>query len=353
VLEPANESLRILQKAAAATRIEPLIPLGSVGKFVGQDWTVIGFQQRVITAEGKDYPWQEYLLHHPEEGFRWLVESTGHWSWVSPLAKPPRYSNGQPTAIHGDQEFTRFAAGSAVTRYVIGEFTWKVRVGETWETIDFVAPPKMLSRESGRNETTWSLGEYLPAEEVAAAFKLPKALPDATGIGMIQPNPRRESHRRVCGMFWKFAALAVLAQLLWIFILGGRTLLDQRLVFSPQNDEPVTTQTFQLDGNARNLVLRHDTDLDNNWLGLGLTLIEKESGKAWLAQTEIAYWHGSTAAKAGARATASRNWNSATCRPATITSSSTRRFPPRSPSASPPASRSSATRRRGATSSSC
>jgi hypothetical protein len=176
---------------------------------------------------------------------------------------------------------------------VIGEFTWKVKVGETWETLDFVAPPKMLSRESGRNESTWSLAEYLPAEEVAAAFKLAKALPAPSGIAMNQPNPLKESHRRVCGMFWKFAALAVLAQLLWIFILGGRTLLDQRLVFSPQNDEPVTTQTFQLDGKARNLVLRHDTDLDNNWLGLGLTLIEKQSGKVWVAQTEIAYWHGS------------------------------------------------------------
>jgi hypothetical protein len=64
-------------------------------------------------------------------------------------------------------------------------------------------------------------------------------------------------------------------------------------VFSPQNDEPVTTQTFQLDGKARNVVLRHDTDLDNNWLGLTLTLVEKNSGKAWLAQTEVAYWHGS------------------------------------------------------------
>ena len=293
VLDAADKNLRILQKAAAATRIEPRIPLGSVGRFGGRDWTVIGFQQRVIRVENIDYPWQEYLLHHHEEGFRWLVESTGHWSWVSPLAKPPLYSNGQPAAIHGDQVFTRFAAGSAETRYVIGEFTWKVTVGETWETMDFIAPPKMLSRESGRNETTWSLAEYLPTEEVAAAFKLPKSLPEATGIGMIQPNPRKESHRRVCRMFWKFAALAVVAQLLWIFILGGRTLLDQRLVFSPQNDEPVTTQTFQLDGKARNLVLRHDTDLDNNWLGLGLTLIEKQSGKVWVAQTEIAYWHGS------------------------------------------------------------
>jgi ribosomal protein S27E len=293
VLDASDERLHILHKAAAAMRIEPLIALGSVGQFGGRDWTVIGFQQRVITAEGSDYPWQEYLLHHPEEGFRWLVESTRHWSWVSPVTRPPQYHIGLPMTIYNGETFTRYAAGSAVTRYVIGEFTWKVKVGETWDTLDFVAPRKVLSRESSRNESTWSLGEYLPVDEVAAAFKLKTPLPAPVGIGMIQPNPRAESHRRVCSLFWKFAALAILAQALWIFILGGRTLLDQRLVFSPQNDEPVTTQTFLLDGKARNLVLRHDTDLDNNWLGLGLTLVEKNSGRAWIAQTEVAYWHGS------------------------------------------------------------
>ncbi|MDP1610698.1 MAG: DUF4178 domain-containing protein [Sulfuritalea sp.] len=293
ILEPANESLRILQKAAAATRIEPLIPLGSVGKFLGKDWTVIGFQQRVITAEGKDYPWQEYLLHHPEEGFRWLVEADGHWNWVSTLSKPPRYQVGLPSATHGGEEYRRFSAGSAVTRYVIGEFTWKIKVGETWETIDFVAPPKMLSRESSHKETSWSLGDYLPVEEVAAAFKLKVPLPKPVGIGANQPNPRSEGHRKVFNNFWKFLALAVVAQLLWVFIFGSRTLLDQRLVFSPGKDEPATTQVFQLDKPARSLVLRHDTDLDNNWLGLGLTLVEKNSGKAWTAQSEVSYWHGS------------------------------------------------------------
>jgi len=292
VLEPANESLRILQKAKGATRIEPRIPLGSVGRFAGHDWTVIGFQQRVITAEGIDYPWQEYLLHHPEEGFRWLVESKGHWNWVSTISKPPHYQVGLPAAMHNGEAYSRFSEGSAVTRYVIGEFTWKISVGETWETIDFIAPPKMLSREACHNEITWSLGEYLPTEEVAAAFKLKVPLPAPVGIGTNQPNPRRESHRKVCSSFWKFLALAVVTQLLWVFILGSRTLLDQRLVFSPTNDEPVTTQTFQLDKTARNLVLRHDTDLDNNWLGLDMTLVEKTSGRAWLAQSDVAYWHG-------------------------------------------------------------
>jgi ribosomal protein S27E len=293
VLEPADDSLRILQQATAARPVEPLIALGSVGKFLGKDWTVIGFQQRVITAEGIDYPWQEFLLHHPQEGFRWLVESTGHWSWVSPVTKPPRYHTGLPLTIYNGEMYTRYSAGSAETRYVIGEFTWKVQVGETWEVTDFIAPPKMLSREASHTESTWSLSEYLPVGEVEAAFKLKTPLPAPVGIGINQPNPRAESHRKICSMFWKFLGLAIIAQLLWFFILGGRTLLDQRMVFSPTNDEPVTTQTFRLDKPARNLVLRHDTDLDNNWLGLDLTLVEKNSGKAWVAQSDVAYWHGS------------------------------------------------------------
>jgi hypothetical protein len=189
--------------------------------------------------------------------------------------------------------YTRYSAGSAETRYVIGEFIWKVQVGETWEVTDFIAPPKMLSREASHTESTWSLSEYLPVGEVEAAFKLKTPLPAPVGIGINQPNPRAESHRKICSMFWKFLGLAIIAQLLWFFILGGRTLLDQRMVFSPTNDEPVTTQTFRLDKPARNLVLRHDTDLDNNWLGLNLTLVEKNSGKAWVAQSDVAYWHGS------------------------------------------------------------
>jgi ribosomal protein S27E len=292
MLKPDNESLHIVQKAAAATRIEPLIPLGSTGRFDDMEWTVIGFQQRAITSDGIDYPWQEFLLHHPTAGFRWLVEAEGHWNWVSPITKPPRFSTGLPKATYGGEDYKCYSGGSAETRYVIGEFNWKVSVGETWEIIDFIAPPKAISRESSHHETTWSLSEYLTPEQIVAAFKLKTALPAPVGIGMNQPNPRTENHRRVFSNFWKFFALAIFAQALWVFVLGGRTVLDQMLVFSPQNDEPVTTKTFQLDKGARSLVLRNETNLDNNWLGLGLTLVEQKSGRAWTAQSEVAYWHG-------------------------------------------------------------
>lgn len=292
VLAPDNEGLRVLHKAATALRIEPLIALGSVGRFDGRDWTVIGFQERAVSAEGKDYPWQEYLLHHPEEGFRWLVDSSGHWSWVSPVTNPPRHAVGLPSVLYRGEEYRRFSYGTATTRFVIGEFTWKVAVGETWELIDFVAPPRSLSRETSHNEMTWSLAEYRDAADVAAAFKLDHALPEPQGVAMNQPNPRLEPHRRVCSAFWKFAGLAVLAQALWVFVFGSQTVLDQRLLFSPGRDEAVTTAGFELPNGARSLVMRHDTDLDNNWLGINSTLVEQKSGRAWVALNDIAYWYG-------------------------------------------------------------
>ncbi len=296
ILDAENESLRILQKVRETLTMEPRLALGSVGRFGGKfgnkDWTVIGFQQRSIKPVGFYPPWDEYLLHHPTEGFRWLVDSEGHWSWVSPLAAPPRYAESQPAAVLQGEEFRRYSGGTAVTRYVIGEFTWKVQLNEEWETLDFVAPPRMLSREMSGSELTWSLGEYLTPEEVATAFGLKTPLRKPKGVGACQPNPRTESHRRVCRRFWQFALLATVMQILWAFF-GGSTLVEQRVVYSPHKDEAVVTPSFRLDKPARSVALRHNTDLDNNWVGLNLTLVEKQSGRAWIAGTELSYWHGS------------------------------------------------------------
>ena len=38
---------------------------------------------RSVEFEGVRYFWQEYLLYNPMTGFRWLVESDGHWSYVT------------------------------------------------------------------------------------------------------------------------------------------------------------------------------------------------------------------------------------------------------------------------------
>ena len=49
--------------------------------------TVIGAMARSVTIEGTQYFWSEYLLYHPQIGFRWLVHSDDHWNYVRAI--PP------------------------------------------------------------------------------------------------------------------------------------------------------------------------------------------------------------------------------------------------------------------------
>lgn len=180
--------------ARVAERLEksawkPPIPLGARGTLAKVAWEVIGAMERYVTEEGVDYVWAELLLHNPYRGFAWLVQGVdGHWSYVELLPCLP-----EPTGRivnHQGQTYRLFQAGPAKVRRVLGEFTWEIAVGDTADTADYVAPPRMLSREATPEEVVWSLGTWLPAADVSAAFKTTPRTPE--GIAPHQPNPFKE-----------------------------------------------------------------------------------------------------------------------------------------------------------------
>ena len=103
--------------------------LGSVAEFEGQQLTVIGFMTRSDEFEGTRYFWQEYLLYNPAVGFRWLVESDGHWSYVTNVP-PGEVTEAGSTARHGGRGFKMYQDAVARVEYVEGEFYWKVEAGE-------------------------------------------------------------------------------------------------------------------------------------------------------------------------------------------------------------------------------
>jgi len=59
-------------------------PLGSKGTIDGR-MDLIGFHGAQRHRRGHPLPWREYLIYEPRKGFRWLVESKGHWSFVEPV----------------------------------------------------------------------------------------------------------------------------------------------------------------------------------------------------------------------------------------------------------------------------
>ncbi len=194
---------------------ELLIPLGAKGKLGGAERTVIGALRRSVTSEGKEYPWVEYLLYHPRDGFEWLICSDKHWTHAKPIPVGSAQEHRNSATADG-RWFRKFQAGLAMVTAVIGECYWKVRAGESADTADFIRPPELLSREraafDGAKEINWTLGTYLTPAEVRAAFALPKALPAPVGVAPNQPFRHAGIYKYALGLF---AALCLFGCVVW------------------------------------------------------------------------------------------------------------------------------------------
>ena len=94
VIDVANPGFEIISRVEAnAALFKPSIPLGSHGKFSGADFEVIGYMRREMKVGGMGYSWSEYLLHNPEQGYRWIAEYQGHFSVIKPAKDMPRTSS--------------------------------------------------------------------------------------------------------------------------------------------------------------------------------------------------------------------------------------------------------------------
>lgn len=297
VVDTGDVNHRLLTKALAAAQDQyiPRLPVGSKGQLEGRPVEVIGFLVKRCKVDGIAYDWREYLLAGEKATYRWLTEYNGHWNVVDVLSRLPTLNGVGETAdvFHGGQRFRHFSTTPiAEVVQVTGEFTWRVRRGETNRVIDYVAPPMMLSRESTGKELNWSQGFYLAPEVVAEAFHLPGKLPAPIGVYANQPNPWQERNARVFKLFLNLLLAAIVVQTIFLLTGGGKLLLRQDFLFEPRSVDEVQTREFEINGKPRKIAVRNITSLDNNWIGLNLLLVNKTTGAAWPAARELAFYSG-------------------------------------------------------------
>jgi hypothetical protein len=293
VLDLTDENLRIISTFQAKTKIQPLIPLGARGKLVGDVLEVIGYLRRKVTVEGVDYEWGEYLLFNPYKGFRWLSEYNGHWTFIRTLTERP-VGDYEPSYLN--RTFKHFQGAMAVVSYVIGEFFWRVEVGEKARVDDFVSPPYLLSRETSAKETVWSLGQYVQRDVIRDAFKLPYVSPPI-GVYSCQPAPYGASASRVYGLFGWFLAAAVAIHLLLVTFSQNKTVYRAEFNYLPSAasgpvEKSFVTDVFELPGRASNVMFATHANVSNNWIYLNLALINDDTGQAYDFGREISYYFG-------------------------------------------------------------
>jgi ribosomal protein L37AE/L43A len=301
VVDTADQNAKILSKAFGMRdeKVAPLLPLGSKGKLEDKPVEVIGFLVKQSRVDGIAFDWREYLLagDGPQNRgtYRWLTEYNGHWNVADVLSNPPATSGAMELADvrWSGQNFKHFSTTpNAEVIQVAGEFTWRVRRGETSRVVDYVAPPLMLSRESTGNDLNWSQGFYMAPEAIAEAFRLPARLPDPIGVFANQPNAWAETNRRIWRLFGKLALTAVVVQFFFVFLFSGKLLLRQDFTFEPRSADEVQTREFDIIGKPRKLAVHNATSLDNNWIGLDMMLVNKATGAAWPAARELSFYSG-------------------------------------------------------------
>lgn len=289
VMDVTDENYRVISEARQKIKFEPAIPLGRRGVLHGVKWEVIGFMVR--TDGTGAYSWREYLLFNPYKGFRWLTEYKGHWNYVITTRKNP--SSFGDSATYLAKTYKLYNRGEAVAFYVIGEFYWRVKVGETVKVDDFINPPEILTREVSPEEEIWSIGEYIEADTIYSAFKPDAPLPPKMGVAPNQPNLMTQTVRDV----WKYAVMFIGAifaiQLVTLIFIknefvyhNGFTMMTSKAV------DKLATPAFEVKGGATNLEFTLEAPVDNSWIDLDIELVNERTGEVREFAHGVEYYYG-------------------------------------------------------------
>lgn len=287
LLDVDGDKTRLIQ-ADQASRAKSTLPLGAKGTLGMQELTVLGAMQRAVEDQGIVYPWREYLLRTPAGGYRWLVESKGHWTLVEPIQL-----SAFQRKTHAGRTYKHFTRGSAEVQWVVGEFYWRVAVGDRAKTSDYVSETFMLSTETTDAEAVASLGRHVASTEIKRAFGL-KSVPAERGVGAVQPN-------RVYAKASRNLFLLAAAALLVMFLVRSES-NQKSLVYAgthgplpSSNTEELEafTEPFDIFGSQANLqITLRAPGVDQGWIGLNGALINLADGQVTTFTTAAQYYHG-------------------------------------------------------------
>jgi hypothetical protein len=271
------------------------LPVGASATFENESLTVLGFMVRSVEIEGQRYYWGEYLLYNPKVGFRWLVHSDDHWSFVQAV------SPGEVTETNGvtfrGKNFRIFQDAGTQVEHVAGEFYWKVEVGEKVWATDYVRPPLMLSKEVTRNEggkgqtgeINWSLGTYVPYKEIEKLFNVTLSAPK--NVAPNQPFPVKGIYA-----YWGILLVVLLAvAFISTVTTGSNAVMRQTFQFPPlvnsQATQVLFSEPFELHA-RRNIAIEGQSGVSNSWLFVAGDFVNEETGLVQTFEMPIEYYSG-------------------------------------------------------------
>jgi hypothetical protein len=242
------------------------------------------------------YSWHEYILFNPYKGFRYLTDYNERWKHTSILRSLPivKDSACPQTVTYLGETYKHFQTAQAGTSFVLGEFPWQVRVGESSNVSDYISPPRVISSERTGKEITWSMGEYVSGHDIWKAFCLEGDPPQRVGIYENQPSPLSADTEAIWVAFAGFVAALVLMLVGFSSFARNEKVIQENYTFNTnaRGKASFVTDVFELKGHTSDLELTTTSDVDNNWIFVNYALINEDTGQAYDFGREVSYYHG-------------------------------------------------------------
>lgn len=287
---------KVLATLAAKAGRAPLFKLGTGATLRGRAYRVAAYCRYEELEEGVRYYSDEYYLR-PEKGEPvWLVTERGHFMLKQELAERPQdpslfAAEARRTFRYGGKDWSVFECGVDKLIWVDGELPWVAQVGDPCQFVDAIAPPFMLSGEKSKTEVEWYRSEYLPREEVAAAFGIPEAkLPAVNGVGPCEPFAETDFQRE---SWWIMLAFLAAYSLCWFVALAetGTTVARGTVGAVEAAADEVLSAPFTIP-EAGLAQLSVHAPVDNAWLALDAALVDAEDKVLLGLDAEVDYYHG-------------------------------------------------------------
>jgi hypothetical protein len=291
LVHESSTGVRLLQ-TAQGDYYKSLFKLGEKIVFRGEKWQILGFLVRSDFEEA--YFWREYILFNPKCGYRFLTEADGHWNFLALTRFKPRSGALSDVLRWGNRSYRCFYRGRSKVHFVLGEFYWRVKVGDVASVVDFISPPDILSSEKSGDEIVWSAGTYIPRDDIQKAFQtvLAGRLPNAKGIAPNQVSPY--DRQTEIWLHWLLFSFTLLLIQIFAFGAKDKTLLAQTLTREPgQNAHLLSTDSFVMEGDRPDLELELYMPLTNAWVDVHGTVVpEANQAPAFEFRRDFSYFSG-------------------------------------------------------------
>jgi len=285
-LDATSPDLQVIARANQALK-QPQIPLGTRGTLNGRVWEVVGYMERT----DEDVFWAEYLLFNPYEGYAFLVDDGRRFSLGIMLDQLPKTMLGSLLLLDR-RPYSRFGRPYPVrVTFVVGEFYWRVAVGETVTETDFVRPGTMLSCEEYETERTWTRLDMLDWGVAEKAFGIPPRRRNYLSPAPHEPSPYKRQF-----------AEAVVVGLVALFLLGmvssmaGREQqiiqVTSRVAFDAAGRNVVIRGIDLPAGRSRVAIEADAGSIDNAWVNVDYTLTNEATQRSVRSYTTVEHYAG-------------------------------------------------------------